>query len=281
MSRLRGVLGAGLLLVAVGCSDDDAADTASSVTVTIGADGLDVSDDVPAGAVEVTLQGEIPEFGGVDFSRVADGTSEEDFREGLGVLLDGGPFPDFLLSNAGVVPSAEPGTVLLAEGSYFVWYEGEGSDEEDTGIAVTPFTVTAGKTGELPKGSGTIVATDYRFDVDVTAGESFAFRNDGPTQFHHAVLFNFGDLEATVVEENISAFLEGGEESPPPEAFAGVDFENLDAGGSGVFGPGSGGTFEARLESGNTYAVVCFIQDRAGGPPHAFGHDMFEVFTVG
>jgi hypothetical protein len=40
-------------------------------------------------------------------------------------------------------------------------------------------------------------------------------------------------------------------------------------------------TFTAQLESGNTYAVVCFIQDLPGGPPHAFGHNMFKVFAVG
>lgn len=29
-----------------------------------------------------------------------------------------------------------------------------------------------------------------------------------------------------------------------------------------------------------TSAVVCFMQDRAGGPPDAFAHDMYDAFTV-
>ena len=47
-----------------------------------------------------------------------------------------------------------------------------------------------------------------------------------------------------------------------------------------MFGPDGAGTGIATLQAGNTYAVVCFIQDRAGGPPHAFGNGMYEVFQV-
>ena len=47
-----------------------------------------------------------------------------------------------------------------------------------------------------------------------------------------------------------------------------------------IFSPGLGGTFEVELTAGRTYMLACFIQDRAGGPPHAFGHGMIETFTV-
>jgi hypothetical protein len=32
--------------------------------------------------------------------------------------------------------------------------------------------------------------------------------------------------------------------------------------------------------SGRTYVLACFVPDRAGGAPHAIGHDMYEAFTV-
>lgn len=50
MSRAFGVPCSELMLVAVGWSgDDDAAETTSSISVPIGADGLDASEAVPAG----------------------------------------------------------------------------------------------------------------------------------------------------------------------------------------------------------------------------------------
>ena len=35
------------------------------------------------------------------------------------------------------------------------------------------------------------------------------------------------------------------------------------------------------VEEGHTYAVLCFIQDRDGGLPHAYQHQMYDVFQVG
>jgi len=46
-------------------------------------------------------------------------------------------------------------------------------------------------------------------------------------------------------------------------------------------GAGRGGAgVAAPLQSGRTYAFVCFINDRAGGPPHAFANDMFKAVAV-
>ena len=210
-------------------------------------------------------------------------------------------------------------TLILPEGDYIAWWipedprseeaeagapEGEspegpppaGEEQPEGGeggpggggpppeaVATKRFTVAPGEPADLPELDGNeIVARDYTFDVNVKAGaQDFVFRNEGPGQFHHVVLFNFGDLEASVVEENLASFLEGGEEAPPPPAFEGVDFENMEAGDGAVLSPGLGATATAKgFESGSTYAAVCFIGDRSGGPPHAFAHGMRTVFTV-
>jgi hypothetical protein len=63
---------------------------------------------------------------------------------------------------------------------------------------------------------------------------------------------------------------------PPPEGTP----EPEDFAGSQVFSPGGGGTFPAEFTAGRTYTAVCFIQDQAGGPPHAVGHDMVKHFTL-
>ena len=293
-------------LVAAGCGGDDDDDdatgspggdgAAATLEVTLTADSISVPEEVVGGAVEVTFDSPSDEYE-VDFTRVADGTTVDQFKGAIAVVIGGGPFEDFLETNFGVAATAEGAVsehILLEPGSYMAWAERPSEDDGDEGegeegeeeaptaddILAQAFTVVEGDGDELPETDGTITATDYAFEVDAQAGDKFTFRNDGPTQFHHVVVFNFGDLDAAVVEENFPAFLQGDEEAPPPEAFAGVDFENLEAGGSGVFGPDGAGTFSMTLESGNTYAAACFISDREGGPPHAFGHDMWAVFTV-
>ena len=296
---------AALLAATAACGDDDTEATASGsgsasapsdestgdaqdgteVAVVIGADALEVPEEIEAGPVTVSIEGEIGEYTTAEFSRVEPGTTEEAFLEGLQQAMEGEPFPDFFLNTAGAVADVDPNVILLEPGDYFVWTEvmsqDEGAEEEEGApkILVASTRVTGDGGGDLPEtDGGSIVATDYAFEVDVEPGEAYTFRNDSPEQFHHAVVFSFGDLDPAVVEENLPAFMEGDEDAPPPEAFG--DTEISDTGGSGVFGPGLGGTFAAEFESGSTYAVVCFITDRSGGAPHVIQHGMFEVFTV-
>lgn len=255
------------------CGDDDGGDQATAVTVTVGADGIGVPDSIDAGPVEVTIDGADLDNPEVDFTKVATGTSEEAFVEMISGVVEGGPIPDALEANAGVISGTGVQTILLDSGDYFVWAEGP------DGILAAPTTVTGDGGGDLADTDGTITARDFGFDVDVAAGESFTFRNDGPNELHHAVLVDFGDADPAVVEENFAELVSADEGAPPPEALADtvIDFE---VGGSGVFTPGLSGTFAAPLESGHTYAVVCFISDRAGGAPHAIEYDMWEVFQV-
>lgn len=270
---LGGVALAAVVLASGACGDDDGGDQAAGVTVTLGADSLEVPSSIEAGLVEVTVEGDIPENPEIDFTKVADGTTADEFAEMIGGVVQGGPVPDTLEANAGVLAGSGPQTITLEPGAYFVWAEGP------DGVMLAATTVTGEGGGELPDGDGSITAHDYRFDVDVSGGEDFTFRNEGPNEIHHAVLVDFGDTDPAVVEENLAAFLAAEEGDPPPEALADaeVDFE---VGGSGVFTPGLGGTFSADVESGNTYAVVCFISDRAGGPPHAIAYGMWDVFQA-
>ena len=325
LRRVSAVAGVLALLLA-GCADDgeDAATTttttAGETTTTASGDAggqrldLTVTEDaldglpgsIPAGVVTVNLGVEPPANPDLelDFSKVAEGTSEEEFTEGLASLLGGGPFPDFMENNAGV--GAGEYSIVLDPGSYFVWFEKGGQEEEEGAegegaegegaegegaegeeqtppeVVIASLTVTESddQGGELPETDGTITAVDYGFEVDVQAGDSFTFRNDSSQQFHHAIVFNFGTIDRATVEENLPAFIEGGEEQAPPPAFEDLDFENLEAGHSGVFGPGGAGTAIGTFQSGNTYAAICFIQDRTGGAPHAIAYDMYEVFEV-
>lgn len=254
----------------------------TALDVTLTADGLEgVPEEFPGGAVEVSFTVDTEdEYASLDFTRVDEGTTVEQFAEEFVVVFEGGPFPDYVRSNAGVEGAGgetTTSTLLLEPGNYVVWYESESTGDEIHGTAAQ---VTEGSVTELPETDGEIVARDYAFDVDVSGPGTITFRNDGPDQLHHAVLIDFGTNTPEAARQAIMPLLQSeGEEAPD---VAGFDMSqvNPDFGGSAVFGPGAGGTFEADFVAGNTYGVVCFISDRAGGPPHAIGMEMFEVFQV-
>ena len=266
---------------------EGASDEGTALELTLTDDGLEgLPDTFPGGAVQVslTLEGS-REYASLDFTKVDEGTTVEEFAEGFMPVFEGGPFPEFVQTSAGV--DASPGetvdsTILLEPGSYVVWHESVPTDDETPPEIVGALAeVTEGEVTELPETDNEIVARDYEFEPDITGPGTVTFRNEGPDQLHHAVIVDFGTTSVEVAEQAIEPLLNSGEDAPPPD-IEGLDPEqvNFDFGGSSVFGPGLGGTFEAEFESGNTYALVCFISDRAGGPPHAIGMDMYEVFAV-
>ena len=244
-------------------------------------DGL-AATELTAGLVDVTVTDDTEAAGAeINFTRVEPGTSEDTFVAGLVPIFDGGPFPDFFLNNAGVVGAS---TVALDEGEYIVWIDlASNLDRPSTAedIITAPLTVGPGEDGaEITNTDGTFTATDYAFSVEASPGGSImTFNNDGANEFHHVVLVDFGTNDPALVESSMLEFLQSEEDAPPPE---GLDMEqvNFEFAGSGVFGPGGSGTFAAPLEEGTTYAALCFIQDRAGGAPHAIQHEMYDVFQL-
>ena len=243
-------------------------------------DGLPT--ELTAGLVDVTVTDETEAAGAeINFTRVEPGTDQEAFVAGLVPIFDGGPFPDFFLNNAGVVGSS---TIALDEGEYVLWIDLASNLERPStadDIITAPLTVGPGEDGaQITDTDGTITSTDYAFSADVSPGASIiTFKNDSANEFHHVILVDFGTNDPEVVESSMLEFLQSEEDAPPPE---GIDMSqvNFDFAVSGVFGPGGSGTFAAPLEEGTTYAALCFIQDRAGGAPHAIQHEMFEVFQL-
>lgn len=267
---------------------EQASADATSLDLTLTDDGLQgLPESFAGGAVEVSLTVEgSREYASVDFTKVDEGTTVEEFAEGFAPVLEGGPFPDFVQTSAGL--EASPGettdsTILLEPGTYVVWHESVPTDDEGAPpeIIGALAEVTEGEVTELPETENEIVARDYDFETNITGPGTVTFRNEGPDQLHHAVVVDFGTNSVEVVEQAIEPLINSEEDAPPPDV-EGLDMEqvNFDFGGSAVFGPGLGGTFEVDFTSGNTYAVICFISDRSGGPPHAIGMDMYEVFAV-
>jgi hypothetical protein len=259
-----------------------AAPTVLAVTLTDTAlEGLPA--EIPAGVVDVTVTDETETSGaGIELMRVEPGTDHETFTtELVDVVFTGGPFPDYILNGSSVV---EHGLIALDAGEYIVWYDRAFAlDRETTAddLVTASLTVVAGDDDAVipEQEGGSIRAGDYLFDVDVTgAGSTVLFTNSSDNQFHHVVLFDFGSNDPALVEANLLTMLETeGAEMPGGVDPSQINFEFAE---SGVFGPGSSGTFEVTFESGHTYAAVCFISDREGGLPHVFQHAMADVFQM-
>ncbi len=311
---------AAITLLAAGCGDDDTTTTTPSdegdggggaggaQAMTIVAQDyafVGAPDEIEAGAIELSFTNDGKVDHEVGIAQVGDGGIEA-FKEDFPPVLEGGPFPEYMETVAGpgeIGPGEElTTTFLLTEGDYALFCaldgkapEGdassttaaaEGPPEEETGEPhftlgmIQPLTVTAGDAdAELTGTEGSITASDYTFDVDVTAGEhTIAFTNEGPDQIHHGAFFAFvqGTDEAAAATA-LDAFL-ASEEAPPPPELDLATTEGLPSGG--VFSAGLGQTLDFDFESGRTYAVLCFIQDRTGGPPHAVANGMKKIFTV-
>jgi plastocyanin len=265
-------------------------------------------DELTAGVVRLSLdnQGEVDHE--VALLEIGD-TSLEQFLTDFPPVLEGGPFPDYA-ENVAVpieLPGGESGdvTFTIAEGEYALFCaldgdadalpsEGvEGAPEGGEGEGPPPGpphyergmvqTLSVGPGDAelvLPEADGSITAVDYGFEVDVEAGDSAVnFVNAGPDQVHFASVSVFPEgTDATAAEEAFQTLLELPEDQPPPEDLALPE----DIAFSGIFSTGLGGAMQVPdgFESGRTYVTVCFIQDRAGGPPHAIANQMYEVFTV-
>jgi hypothetical protein len=140
---------------------------------------------------------------------------------------------------------------------------------------IKKITVTGPSQVALPQADAVITGKEYTFDVTgLKAGTNeVLFRNDGPKEIHMAAALEFpkGVDEAAANKAVQSFFGEG----PPPPGTP----EPEDVGFSGIFEVGGGSVFKMEGRSGQVYAIVCFIQDRAGGPPHA-AKGMVKVLTI-
>jgi uncharacterized cupredoxin-like copper-binding protein len=294
--RVLGVLAA-VLLVAAGCGDDDD-DTSDpgGEAVTVGAIDYAFTDlpaELEAGTFEFTLANEGKVDHEIALVEIGDTDVEQFFIDFGPVIEEGAAFPDYVgdLVGAVEVPPSESGSFVftLTEGSYIAFCaltgDADNPESEEDGAPhfaegmQQPVTVTAGQTAVLPDSDGSITASDYTFDVDIDAGDTVInFANDGPND-HFAGIDVYP--EGTTVEDAEAGFatlLQTEEGQEPP---AGTPMgEELAFSGIASDGLGVQFTMPEAFESGRTYLLYCFLQDRTGGPPHAIGNQMFKAFTV-
>jgi hypothetical protein len=184
----------------------------------------------------------------------------------------GGPIPDWIQDGGGV-SQTDPGqtasaTQDLAEGKYIVAAETAGEGGEP---ATTEMTVEGGgKEGALPEVDAEIVASEYTFDVTglKPGRQKVLFKNDG-RELHHVVgaPINPG---RTIEDVRRFAQQQGRPSGPPPiDERSGFSTAVIDGGIEQVV--------DLNLKKPGKYALLCFIQDRRGGPPHVMKGMIKEV----
>ena len=280
-TKLAGVAVAGVLaLGAAGCGDDDdggggsAAATpaeASKLAIELGGSAkkptFEVPQSVEGGVVEISFTNSAKGSHSAQLVRAEQGhTPQEALAAGEAWGEKGKGLPDWALT-AGGFGDVEPGetatvTQELAPGKYLV------ADLETDANAEFEVTGEAAAS-ELPSDGGTIEATEYEFTASglKSGGAPILFDNaGGEPHFIAAVGIKPGKTIA-----DVRKFLETEKGEAPVDESRGFS--------TAVIEGGQSQSIEVDLEEGD-YALLCFVPDRAGGPPHAV-KGMVSKVTVG
>ncbi|HUR49379.1 MAG TPA: hypothetical protein VMY88_07645 [Acidimicrobiales bacterium] len=253
----------------VACSDDKEAATPLDVVVTESGDrvNLEAPPSVKGGVVELSLTNSGQGPHSLQFIKDTSGNHTiDDVVAFLGASEQGGPIPDWL-GEGGGIGTVAPGqtgraSFRLSEGKHFVWDDETDENDKNNGTrgGITELNVTSGSGGELPEAKGSVSAKEYEFTVnDLKPGATtIQFENTGK-EFHHFIAAPL--LPGKTIADAKTFFESQGQGGGPPP----IDFES--GVGTAVLAPGNALVADLQLEAGN-YAMVCFINNRTGGPPH-------------
>jgi hypothetical protein len=211
---------------------------------------------IEAGAVRLEFKNRSKDTAGVQLVRIEDGhTAAEAIKAAQAWGDKGKPLADWVRLVGGVA-EAEPGTTSssvqdLSAGNY------AGVDIGTNEYAA--FEVTGGDGAELPTASSRIEAVEYSFKATgLEAGKlQVEFVNKGKEP-HFALA---APIKAGKTIEDVRAFLKQEKGESPIIEKEGFSTGILDGGASQVV--------EINLRKGKI-AMLCFVSDRKGGPPHAF-----------
>ena len=228
---------------------------------------LSVPESVKGGVVEITFTNSAKGRHGAQLIAVeGDQTPQQALAAGNGWGQNGKPLPDWLIPAGGVgsVPTGKSASVTqeLAPGRYLVF------DIDTNAYAEMEVTGESGS-GELTVDGGTIDATEYEFtSTGLKAGStSVLFENTGSEPHFIA---GIGMKPGSTIED-VRKFFRTEKGEPPIDESRNFSTAVIDGGDSQ--------SIEVELQEGK-YALLCFVPDRAGGPPHVV-KGMISEATVG
>jgi hypothetical protein len=264
------VLAAFAVTALAACGDEEETQ-ALIFTLTAEGDGSKVT--APAGAetglAEITLRNDGKGDGDLQLIRVEGDRSAEEVVEGLEKAMRGQPFPEWFFGGGGVGPTG-PGesstvTQVLEPGTYYA-FDTEGNAGPPDPKSVPAVEVSGDASDEELDADATVSAFDYGFETDgLTGGNTeIAFENTGKQPHHLIAAPLVGDATAADVERAIKS-----EKDQPP-------IREKDTVSTAVIEGGETQLVTLDLKPGR-YALLCFISDRQGGPPHALKGMVDEV----
>jgi hypothetical protein len=216
---------------------------------------LSVPESVKGGVAEITFTNSAKGRHGAQLIAVeGDQTPQQALAAGNGWGQNGKPLPDWLIPAGGVgsVASGKSASVTqeLAPGRYLVF------DIDTNAYAELEVTGESGP-GELTVDGGTIDATEYQFtSTGLKAGNtSVLFENTGSEPHFIAGI----GLKPGSTIEDVRKFFRTEKGEPPIDESRNFSTAVIDGGDSQ--------SIEVDLQEGK-YALLCFVPDRAGGPPH-------------
>ena len=226
---------------------------------------LSVPKSVPAGLVTVELTNRGKAFHEAQLIRLDKGHTPEDALEVI--AAEGAPSPDWIHPAGGTGPAPPGGkrtaTQRLRPGNYIVYdapfqNEGQGLKFGFASFKVEGEADSAG--GELPKAAAKIEGYEYGFKVSgLTVGKNtIEFSNTG-SEPHHVIAVPYRP-SATLAEVRKAFTQEQGSAEPL------LDFEHTFY--TARIDGGTRQITELDLDKPGKYALLCFVSDRKGGPPH-------------
>ena len=191
---------------------------------------------------------------------------------------DGGPVPSWMHADGGVA-GIGPGkvgraTVNLAAGKYMfvsTMTNDKTKKSHAAGGMAKTITVTGSKAPALPSGAtATITAKEYGFETKgLKAGKNVVEFVVAGKELHHFLMFPI--MAGKTIADAKAAFMSNKAPVGPPP----VDFDKGQ--GSQVMEKSEGSILtEVNLAAGR-WAMVCFMSDRVGGPPHIMKGMISEV----
>ena len=266
---ILGGIAAALAAVALAaCGDEEAQELTFTLTEQGKGTKVDGPSSAETGLAEITLENESDSEGDMQLIRVEGDHSTEEVIEGLEKAMKGQAFPEWFFGGGGVgiVPAGESATVtqVLQPGAYY-GINTEGRKPTASAIAVVDVTGEESDE-ELEEGDGTVTAIEYGFEAEeLPSGQVEIEFENGGAQPHHLIAAPLkGDATAADVEQAIKS-----EKGQPP-----IDEKGTQ--NTAVLEGGEGQVVTMDLEPGR-YALLCFISDRQGGPPHALKGMVDEV----
>jgi hypothetical protein len=211
-------------------------------------------DSVEPGAIEIRFSNDGERRHSLQVVQLGEGhTADEVAEAGESWAADRGELPEWIRFLGGI-GSTKPGgsgiaAVDLPEGEYAAF--------DIEGNAFSEFTVEGDEGESLEEVPATVEAVEYDFTATAleAGSQRVLFENNGEEP-HHLVA---APMKPGKTQADLEEALQS-EDAPAPF----VESKSLD---TAILSGGERTVVDLRLESGD-YALMCFIPDRAGGPPH-------------